>query len=155
VESRPQAAGDLGKRMREVFRDAESEGIARTVIIGSDSPDLPLRRVEQAFEALGRRALVLAPAMDGGYVLLGARATPRELLHDMPWGEATLLTRTAERIRRCGLESELLEPWYDVDRPEDLALLAVLLGQRARAGVELAPRSRRLLLELGYTTAAA
>jgi len=145
---RQQRGEDLGARMLQVLRDAQAEGVERSVIIGSDSPDLPAQRIESAFAALERAPAVLAPAFDGGYVLIGARVPQPRLFEAVPWGTAEVLEVTAERAREAGLELALVEPWYDVDRPDELRFLRAHLELLARTGEERAPRTRALLREL-------
>ncbi len=135
----------LGERIFNVFKMLEIKGFSRAVVIGGDSPDLPAPFIEEAGAILsGPRAdLVIGPAHDGGYYLIGAPLPiSGAIFNDIQWGGSAVLEQTLERAREAGLRVRLLEPWHDIDRPEDLALLA--LGQGApesRAFVEaLAPR---------------
>jgi rSAM/selenodomain-associated transferase 1 len=149
-----QRGADLGARMEAAFADAAEAGVGRTLIIGTDSPDLPERRITEAFALLGRPAVdvVLGPAVDGGYYLIGARGVPSELLRDMPWGAAQLLERTLAAARRAHLGVRLLEPWYDVDRPEDLAFLRTHVAGLSAQGEDRCPITRMLLGEQESTT---
>ena len=106
--------------------------------------------VRAAFAALETSDVVIGPATDGGYYLIGARAPAPALLTDIPWGESRVFALTAARARAAGLATTLLEPWYDIDRPDDVEFLAAHLGAlQALSGEDRAPRSRRLLAELG------
>ena len=119
VEYRPQHAGDLGARMEAAFREAFSRA-RRVVIVGTDAPDVDRHRVEAAFRLLDNAEVVLGPARDGGYYLLGLRRPVPELFRDMPWSTDRVLEITRERVRTLGLREALLSPLSDVDTLEDL-----------------------------------
>lgn len=120
----PQAAGDLGARMRAAMQEGFRRGHDAVALIGSDLPHLPGERIEGAFRSLegGDDRVVLGPAEDGGYYLIGARKVP-PVFTEMTWGVSDVLARTRERLRDGGLQEVLLETSYDVDREEDLARL--------------------------------
>ncbi len=123
----PQGPGDLGARMERVLRRA----LARSpvaIALGTDSPGLPRARLEEARQALRTADAVLGPAEDGGFYLLGLRRCPQGLLHGLPWSSDETLARTEERLRRRGLRTARISPWFDVDRPDDLDRLADLLA---------------------------
>ncbi len=120
---RPQGPGDLGRKMLRAFRGAFREGSEMAALVGSDLPGLGLRIVEEAFGFLRRADLVLGPARDGGYYLVGMKAPCPGLFEGIPWGTALVLEETLARAQRLGLGVELLEPLADVDRPEDLGLV--------------------------------
>lgn len=119
---RPQVAGDLGKRMQTALEGALRAGARRAAVIGTDCPGLTALRLRRAFEALKTRELVLGPAPDGGYYLIGLRRVWPQLFTDMPWGTEHVLARTLAAARGVGLNPYLLEPLPDVDRPEDLPI---------------------------------
>jgi len=123
IELVPQSSGDLGSRMSDAFKDLFSWGYDSAVMIGADSPTLPLSRLRAAFAALERRPVVLGPSLDGGYYLIGLRAPQPELFEGIAWSTNQVLSQTTERINQLGLEVQCLEPWYDVDTVEDLNLL--------------------------------
>ena len=136
-----QGAGDLGERLARATRGARRDGIGRLVIIGADAPLLPLPLVEAAFSGLADRDALLAPAEDGGYVLIGLtleRAPPaavESVFAGIPWGTGAVLEATAKAARRAGLGFGELAGHWDVDRPEDLPRLAAsirLLDAAAR-----------------------
>jgi len=120
---RPQGPGDLGRRMLRAFRGAFREGAEMAALVGSDLPGLGGRIVEKAFCLLRRADLVLGPALDGGYYLVGMKAPCPGLFEGIPWGTGRVLEETLARAGRLGLPVELLEPLADVDRPEDLGSL--------------------------------
>ena len=94
------------------------------MIIGTDAPGVDRERVTAAFRLLERTGgphLVLGPATDGGYYLMGLRSPQPDLFRDVPWSTPRVLEITLERAREAGLRWELLEPLSDVDRPDDLS----------------------------------
>jgi len=146
IEVWDQGEGDLGERLSRVLTRA-LRGAPFAIALGADSPGLPLARLDDARSALEWNDAVLGPAQDGGFYLLGLRRCPRGLLNGLRWGHRRVLEQTRARLRQRGLRVALLEAWFDVDRPGDLARLGRLLeaGEvRAKATVrELA--SLRLL----------
>ncbi len=90
------------------------------VLIGSDCPEITAQILSSAFSQLTDYDLVLGPARDGGYYLIGLTAPYPELFQDLPWGTAAVLANTQTRAAQLGLKTALLEPLTDIDRPEDL-----------------------------------
>jgi rSAM/selenodomain-associated transferase 1 len=129
-----QRGADLGARMAAAFDDLLAAGGSRAVLIGSDSPDLPLAHLRHAFQRLKNRDVVLGPAMDGGYYLIGLRARAPRLFEGIAWGEAGVFADTVERIQREQLSFSLLPLWYDVDDPASIALLRALCAARRASG---------------------
>jgi len=119
---RPQGHGDLGSRMLRAAEDGFRQGAQRTVIIGTDCPDITPQRALTAFDRLLDHPLVLGPALDGGYYLIGMRRPFAELFHEMNWGTSRVLADTLRRASGLGLSVSQLETLSDVDRPEDLAV---------------------------------
>ncbi len=117
---RPQAGGDLGQRMAAAFDQAFAEGADRVVVIGSDCPGLSVWSIDQAFRALAHADLVLGPALDGGYTLIGLRRPAPRLFADIAWGTSTVLAETERAARASGLSLARLPPLQDIDTPEDL-----------------------------------
>jgi uncharacterized protein len=118
-----QVQGDLGQRLPAFFDAAFAAGAQRVVVIGTDSPTMPFARFEQAWEALTGVDVVLGPATDGGYYLIGcARATPA-IFSGITWSGCRVLAETVDAIERAGLRLALLEPWYDVDTLADWTML--------------------------------
>lgn len=118
----PQAAGDLGERLIQAIQSAFAAGMQRVVTIGTDCPGLDASRMGQAFAALNRADVVLGPAIDGGYYLIGLRRLVPELFQGIAWSTETVLQQTVAIADRLGLSVAYLEPLADVDRPEDLAV---------------------------------
>jgi uncharacterized protein len=115
-----QPDGDLGARMLAALE----AGGAPTLVIGTDCPARSAAHLSTAAEALHCGAdVVLIPAEDGGYVLIGMRALHAELFRDVSWGTPTVLAATRERIAALNLKSIELGPLWDVDTESDLARL--------------------------------
>ena len=117
---RPQGSGDLGQRMARAFREAFHGGMDRLVLVGTDIPGITPGLLSGAFEALAQVDMVLGPALDGGYYLIGLRHAFPQLFVGMPWGTEGVLERTRHVADGLGLSVALLETLDDVDRPEDL-----------------------------------
>ena len=116
----PQENGGLGERLTGACSDAFKQGCKRVVVIGSDCPDLTPAHIEQAFEALYHRDLVLGPAKDGGYYLIGMNRENKSLFTQIPWGTEDVMASTIKAGEKLNLIIETLETLSDVDRPEDL-----------------------------------
>ncbi len=115
----PQGTGDLGIRLERAFQEAFQSGSNSVVLIGSDCPALTPEIILKAFEGLKHNDLILGPAQDGGYYLIGLQK-PHPLFNDIPWGSDEVFNRTQEKARTLGLKICLLETLNDIDRPEDL-----------------------------------
>ena len=117
----PQKGSDLGGRILDTFRRLFARGFRRVVVIGSDSPTLPVARLTGAFDALQKGAeVVLGPAEDGGYCLVGATRLLPPLFKKIPWGSDRVMRTTLAALDRHGARTVLLPPWYDIDLPRDL-----------------------------------
>jgi len=116
---RQQQGADLGQRMAWICE----QGLGRfgaVILVGSDAPSIDPHYIADACAALERSELVLGPALDGGYVLIGMRRYTADIFVDMPWGTDRVLAETLARIGRLKKTVELLPPLPDIDRPEDL-----------------------------------
>ena len=125
-----QRGADLGDRLSNAFAMLFENETAKTVVLGGDSPLLPPAYVEEAYHSLDSHDVVLGPAADGGYYLIGLRrgleAAGRygSLFESIDWGTERVLRQTRTAIRRCGLACHELPPWYDVDHPADMDRVA-------------------------------
>ncbi|MDA1246256.1 MAG: TIGR04282 family arsenosugar biosynthesis glycosyltransferase [Cyanobacteria bacterium] len=115
-----QGRGTLGLRMQRQIHRAARKGASQIVLIGSDLPQLEASDLSAAFTALERRHVVLGPALDGGYWLIGLRRPEPELLAGIDWGSALVLEQTLAAMARRGLEPELLSRRGDLDLAIDL-----------------------------------
>ena len=123
----PQDSGDLGLRMKRSLEDAFRAGATEAVIIGTDIPEITDVIIQKAFDALKRKNLVLGPAKDGGYYLIGlqkktlSQAIP-DLFTGINWGAGDVLEKTLKIAKNSGLSFTLLDILKDVDHPEDLII---------------------------------
>ena len=141
-----QPPGSLGDRLASVASDLLNHD-DRIVVIGSDSPTLPEETIEMAFTALEHADVVLVPADDGGYVLVGQRREVPELFQRIDWGTSRVLEQTRQRLEAAGTSFVELPGWYDIDTLEDLSRLdrELAAANESGAGEGLAPASSRRL----------
>ncbi|GIV93974.1 MAG: hypothetical protein KatS3mg056_2683 [Chloroflexus sp.] len=118
---RPQVGADLGERLANITNALLNEGAPAVVVIGSDSPDLPVAFIEQAIAELAQGAdLVLGPASDGGYYLVGLRRPAPTLFTGVTMSTPTVLRDTLAIAEQLRLQTSLLPLWYDIDTFTDL-----------------------------------
>jgi rSAM/selenodomain-associated transferase 1 len=124
VIARRQRGTDLGERLSAAFAELLSSPSSspgdRAVVIGADCPDLAPEDIRRAFTTLGRQDVVLGPARDGGYYLIGLRREAPALFRGIAWGTGAVLAQTLERAAHAGLGVELLGALDDIDTPEDV-----------------------------------
>jgi rSAM/selenodomain-associated transferase 1 len=120
VEYAAQAAGDLGQRLLAAIVSESRLGASAIVVIGTDCPAVTSDIVRQAFAALKHADVVIGPAIDGGYYLIGMREPHAELFREIPWSSAQTLTATMERASSSGLRVAVLEAFRDIDTVNDL-----------------------------------
>ena len=137
IKIRRQRGRDLGERMHHALREALRRQ-RQAIIIGADAPALTPGDLRRAQRLLRGTDVVLAPAEDGGYALIGARRASARIFGDVEWGSARVLAQTLRNLSRAGLSYRLLRTVWDVDRPADLdRLRSRRLSSAAR------PRARR------------
>jgi rSAM/selenodomain-associated transferase 1 len=132
---------DLGERMEQTFRHLAAQGFRRRIIIGTDSPTLPLTIIQEAFRQLEDHNLVLGPSHDGGYYLIGLSSEIPPIFNGIPWGTQQVLTQTLQRINESAIPMYLLPFWYDVDTFEDLSFLKEHLSHLSEAGHPIPKRT--------------
>lgn len=125
----PQGIGDLGSRMVQALSDAFLENLDFVVIIGTDCPGLNVDFLTKAFTLELDHDLVLGPALDGGYYLIGLRRFIPELFSGISWSTAEVLQQTVNIALKLGLSVVYLPSLGDVDRPEDLQIWKQLCNQ--------------------------
>ena len=135
-----QAGGDLGARMACVP--------APCLILGADSPHLPLSLLSAALAAVPLHDVVLGPAEDGGYFLIGLRAPQPALFDGIAWSTETVLAQTLARADALGLTVHQTPPWYDLDTPADLRRLAQGLEAVPPGSEDDCPVTRAALKEM-------
>jgi rSAM/selenodomain-associated transferase 1 len=114
-----QGDGDLGARMERALSRA-LEQYQRVVLIGTDAPLLDAQVLRSAAAALHEHDVVIAPASDGGYVLIGLARRAPELFEGIAWSSAQVMAQTRERIAAAGLSLHELSTLHDIDEPQDL-----------------------------------
>ncbi len=122
---RRQIAGDLGARMLQAVGESASPG--GTLVIGTDCPVLNVAHLRRAAEALASYPLVLTPAEDGGYVMIGLCAARPEVFADIAWSSAQVMAQTRARLQAARLRWKEFPSLWDVDRKEDVERLQVTL----------------------------
>ncbi|NQZ65518.1 TIGR04282 family arsenosugar biosynthesis glycosyltransferase, partial [Crocosphaera sp.] len=115
-----QGEGDLGKRMDRSLLNALQNNAQQVLLIGIDCPGLNADILTQAFNQLVNYDLIIGPAFDGGYYLLGLKRYISELFVNISWGTAGVLQQTISTAQKLGLSQMQLQTLRDVDRPEDL-----------------------------------
>lgn len=130
---RDQGAGDLGDRMARAFGEAFASGMERVVAIGSDCPQIDSTLLISALAALDRHDLVLGPADDGGYYLIGMRRFIPDLFQGIDWGTSQVFSQTTTIASHLNLSWAALPTLADVDRPEDLVVWRQIVEQQDRS----------------------
>ena len=124
----PQTFGELGTKLHRSFINQFRTGKTRVVVIGSDCPQITTAHLKQAFQQLESHDLVLGPAADGGYYLIGLSQPQPNLFLDIPWGTEHVFEQTSAIATQLNLSTALLEQLHDIDRPEDLIHLSTVTG---------------------------
>lgn len=145
-----QTGSNLGEKIFNAFENAFSaKARSNVVMIGTDSPTLPVRFLEDAFAALETEAdAVLGESADGGFYLLGLRRNSPDLFSGVEWSSARTFRQVKRNIERSKLRLKLLPRWFDVDEPDDLRRLRaeILKDETAQ---RIAPLTFRWLTEHG------
>jgi uncharacterized protein len=119
-----QGGGNLGARLDKGIRDLIAAGHAGAILVNSDSPTLPRAILATAVEAVrSGDNVVLSPALDGGYTLIGLSKPHPHLFVDIPWSTAAVYELTLQRAREIGLSVITLDGWYDIDDGASYAML--------------------------------
>ncbi|MEE8349700.1 MAG: TIGR04282 family arsenosugar biosynthesis glycosyltransferase [Acidobacteriota bacterium] len=115
-----QEGKDLGDRMWRAYQEV-APSVDRVVLLGSDTPSLPLSRIQEALLQLEQSPVVVGPVEDGGYYLLGLAEPRKELFYGIRWGTSAVLEQTLSKL--AAGECYLLASWYDIDTESDLCRL--------------------------------
>ncbi len=115
-----QNGASLGDRLLHEFQTSFAHGHQDTVVMGTDCPDITVDQIRNSFRVLQKQDLVLGPARDGGYYLIGLSTVYHSLFSGIDWGTDRVLEQTVDRAESLDLDAELLEVRRDIDRPEDL-----------------------------------
>ena len=111
----PQGDGDLGQRLQSAFQRAFQAGAKHVAIIGSDCPAVKVEDIREAWGGLQTHDVVLGPATDGGYWLIGLRQPQPALFRDVHWSTEDVFAETIQRVQHAGLSVQLLRELADVD----------------------------------------
>ena len=114
-----QSEGSLGDRITHAI-DHTLKNHQKAIIIGSDCPGLAADHIREAASALNNCDIVLGPALDGGYYLIGCKNLNHEIFRDIRWSTSQVLQQTIEAIKKNNLTFHLLETLRDIDTLEDL-----------------------------------
>jgi rSAM/selenodomain-associated transferase 1 len=128
LEYQTQSSGNLGDRMESAFERSFKKGAQRIVIIGTDCPDQTDELMISAFRSLEQKDMVLGPARDGGYYLIGLSRPIPALFEGIRWGTGEVTGITLKIALDLGFSNTLLPELDDVDRPEDLAVWDRIVG---------------------------
>jgi rSAM/selenodomain-associated transferase 1 len=145
-----QSNGSLGDRLFNATCALLNVGYAAVCLINSDSPTLPPEHLEDAIAALGRPGdrIVLGPAEDGGYYLIGLKRGHRRVFEHIDWSTDRVLRQTLERADEAGVEVQMLPAWYDLDDAGTLARACQELLSSNQNGGYPAPLTRDCLARL-------
>ncbi len=121
----PQGGNDLGQNMERAFGQIFTEGFTSAVLLGSDIPDLTPVVLHEAIESLRSNDVVMGPAADGGYYLIGCNRDTflPNIFHGIAWGTNTVFAETLSIVKRASLRVHLVPEWQDVDTQDDLKSL--------------------------------
>lgn len=140
-----QKGRDLGERLIHAFETAFHKGARKVIVIGSDAPLLSREIMEQAFFDLDRNELILGPAKDGGYYLMGLKKPELDLFRDIPWSTDKVFEETMRRAEKLKLKTGLLPKLSDIDVFSDILNLTQEIKSRPSG---LCPNTRHLLRSL-------
>ncbi len=120
----PQEGEDLGERMAKAL-EWGLEKNQNTILIGSDCPDIDAALLQRGFQLLEKNDIVIGPAHDGGYYLIGVNAALdpavcKKLFINIPWGSDTVFAKTAALAETLGLHTQILSKLHDIDTEDDL-----------------------------------
>ncbi len=116
----PQVGATLGERLRDATERAFAQGAQQVVVIGIDSPWLQASDIEQAFIALQQADVVVGPAADGGYYLIGLSQPAPSLFAGVSWSSSAVYAQTQQNAHALRLTLKALPLGYDIDRLEDV-----------------------------------
>lgn len=141
-----QEQGNLGARMA---RALTAFALTGALLIGTDTPSLPTSVLRRAVILIRHNRVVLGPSLDGGYYLVGIRGMVPDMFRGIRWGGSQVLQQTIARLVMIGIRPVLAPAWYDIDRWEDLMVLAEQLRRLVRRRVLPCPQTAKVLAQLG------
>jgi len=117
---------DLGQRMYNAINSSQEDGHRRNLLVGADIPDLSGDDIIQGLDKLENNDLVIGPAFDGGYYLIGTKNIKKQIFQDIPWGSPRVYSRTLERARELNLKVAVGAHRQDIDKLEDVLANPIL-----------------------------
>lgn len=142
----PQKGNNLGERMKNAFMYSFEKSSERTVIIGTDSPTLPLSYIQKAFDALKEVSVTIGPTFDGGYYLIGLSEQNDTIFDGVDWSTSNVFSQTLARIQAVKKQLCVLPPWYDVDTSDNLEFLrSHILSMKMSGNEEIPEETLRFL----------
>lgn len=139
--ARPQSSGNLGRRLDNAFREGFNRGWKRIVVVGADCPWVTPGDIRKAWKALEAHDLVLGPARDGGYWLIGLKRPQPALFRQIPWSSPEVFSTTLARARKGKLRIKILRELTDVDNEREWRLFQWQVRRRGEGcRSESAPR---------------
>jgi hypothetical protein len=115
-----QQGNDLGQRMLNAFYDAFEEGYEKVVLIGSDTPDISKKLIVEAYAKLDDSDVVVGPAEDGGYYLIGMKDAHKELFEGMTYSHADVYQELIEAAEDMSLKVSTIQTLFDIDTVDDM-----------------------------------
>lgn len=143
-----QQDGTFGERLWQGFQTLHARGYTRVVVISSDSPHVPGAWIAAALDQLDDHDVVMGPAHDGGYYLLGQRDTPIDLFTSVPMSTPDVCTQTLDLVRKSGRTISLTPSTFDIDHERDLVLLRAALEHAPSSGADSAPATLAQLRQM-------
>lgn len=138
---------DLGRRLRSFFEWSRQQHYSNTIVVGTDSPTLPVQYVTDAIRTLKTHDMVIGPAFDGGFYLLGMTGRRLCSFRGISWSTPRVLDELIAQVS-ADTKVALLEPWYDIDTAEDWAVMCGHIKVMRRDGLDPGvPRVERLMIE--------
>lgn len=125
----PQPEGDLGHRMARATEGAFRRGASSVILLGGDCPYVTPQLVEETTRELVNHEVVIGPAVDGGYYLLGLNRPDARLFEDIAWSTETVFPVTLERVKEEGLTVKILPTLEDVDDLQSLTRAEAYMGK--------------------------
>lgn len=119
-----QTGSDLGQKMFQAFEVLIKRAYKKVVIIGTDCPQITTALIQESFDKLEEADLVIGPAFDGGYYLIGARNSYQQLFENITWSSPTVLAETLNRAENLSIRWFLLTTLTDIDEEKDLVYLS-------------------------------
>lgn len=140
-----QDGDDTGERLKNTFQNLFDQGFSRVAIIAVDSPTLPVEYLNRAFVELDKADIVIGPALDSGYYLMGFNKDVFPMFSSVSWGTAEWLLQTVKLIKKHNTRLSLLNIHYDIDLIENLHYLKDHLKLLLHSGEDYPVHTKKLL----------